>query len=185
MSQLPTRVRRKNREAPEDRNLAMYRMIGERLRQYRISRGMSQDDLAEAARLTQATVSALETGKSGPGIRVETLIALARALKVSIDVVLGVDDIPIPEEDDVARDAYPNRRRLRLLPEFIALPRDVKRHIVGLEYPQGDIPLFEWIKEVERAVVHHSRGHLDLPNAPRVPTVEELNARRTHPRGRG
>jgi transcriptional regulator with XRE-family HTH domain len=152
------------------------RIIGERLRQFRLQRNMKQSELAEAAKVTQATVSYLETGVQG--MHANTALALARALRVSLDDLLGLEDGFVAEGETASKDEYPNRRRLRLLPEFIELPEPVKAHIVGILNRHGDVSLFDWIDEVRRALRLHERDELDLPNARPVPTVEELEAKR-------
>lgn len=54
--------------------------FGARLRAFREERGLSQEDLAFEAKLHRTHISLIERGKRS--VRLETLEALARALKV-------------------------------------------------------------------------------------------------------
>jgi transcriptional regulator with XRE-family HTH domain len=56
-------------------------MIGERIRELRLSLGMSQTELAEAAHLDKSALSLIENGKRYPGSR--TIPRLAAALGAS------------------------------------------------------------------------------------------------------
>ena len=57
--------------------------IGMNVAALRRDKGLSQEDLADAAGLRQAYLSGLEAGKRNPTVR--TLVRLADALSVSID----------------------------------------------------------------------------------------------------
>jgi DNA-binding XRE family transcriptional regulator len=61
--------------------------LGERLKAYRDSKGMSQTDLATRSGLTQEMISNLERGKHQP--RFDTLEKYAKGLGVPITVLLG------------------------------------------------------------------------------------------------
>jgi Zn-dependent peptidase ImmA (M78 family)/DNA-binding XRE family transcriptional regulator len=66
--------------------------IGTNLRRLRTARGVTQEDLAEAAGITRVAYRNVETGASLP--RTETLQALARALEVGIqDLVTPVAEL--------------------------------------------------------------------------------------------
>lgn len=60
--------------------------LGDRLRQLRILRDMSQDELAQAAGLSRSVVSHVESGAVGIGLL--RLLALARALRVAVAELL-------------------------------------------------------------------------------------------------
>ena len=62
--------------------------FGDRLRHERESRGWTQKQLAEKARVPQETISRLETGKHR-GPQIEVAVKLAKALKVSLDYLAG------------------------------------------------------------------------------------------------
>jgi transcriptional regulator with XRE-family HTH domain len=56
----------------------MRRLVGENARAQRLSRGLTQEQLAEATGLSQQYISGLEQGQRNPTIL--TLLALAQAL---------------------------------------------------------------------------------------------------------
>jgi transcriptional regulator with XRE-family HTH domain len=56
------------------------RAFGERVRHLREDRGMSQEDLADAARLHRTHISLIERGRRS--VRLDTVEQLARALAV-------------------------------------------------------------------------------------------------------
>lgn len=71
--------------------------LGQRIRDLRQSRGLSQKALAEMAKLAQATVAHIETGRKDPSV--DTLHKMAKALDVHIatlfvDSDLHVFDLP-------------------------------------------------------------------------------------------
>ena len=64
----------------------MHRQIGQRIREVRTKRGMSQQDLATGADISLPHISEIELGKTQ--MRVSTLIRIAEALQISTDVLL-------------------------------------------------------------------------------------------------
>lgn len=63
--------------------------IGSRIRDVRLSRGMSQSALAEKANISLPHVSEIELGKSN--MRLSTFIKVAEALQVSADDLIRLD----------------------------------------------------------------------------------------------
>lgn len=63
-----------------------------RLREVRLGRGMTQAELAAAARVTETYVTRLEAGKAAPGI--DLVSRLARGLGVTLAELLPQDDPP-------------------------------------------------------------------------------------------
>ena len=59
--------------------------IGERIRQLRTERGMSQTELAEKAGLVQPHIVRIEQGRYSVGL--DTLQAIAKALGCTVDMV--------------------------------------------------------------------------------------------------
>jgi transcriptional regulator with XRE-family HTH domain len=130
------------------------------IKELRTRRGFTQRDLAEAAGLTQGMVSRYEQGESE--MEGGTIRAVARALGVSTDVLLGVAPLPTPEEEAAAMaDDYPNRRLLRLSSEFRSAPAQVKAWLIGPNFG-GDLSLSEWIDEFRMAMRVHEAGRLNL-----------------------
>jgi transcriptional regulator with XRE-family HTH domain len=64
--------------------------FGDRLRALRAKKGLSQAELAELADLSDETVSRVERGAYDPSI--SSTVALARALGVSVDYLVGMAD---------------------------------------------------------------------------------------------
>lgn len=54
------------------------------VREARTTKGFSQEDLASRAKVTQAEISRIETGRFSP--RLETLVKLAQALETSFTI---------------------------------------------------------------------------------------------------
>ena len=76
------------------------RRFRERLREWRLKRGLSQEALARKAEVPTPSVSHFETGHRFPNT--ESLRRLADALGVSADYLLGRVTDPIGEEIDAA-----------------------------------------------------------------------------------
>lgn len=88
----------------------MSNINGDRIRDLRVSRGLSQDQLAELATLNRVTVAKYEAGRIEPGA--QALARLADALDVSVDELLGRVE-PAPEDEALAI-----RERLRRDPAY-------------------------------------------------------------------
>ncbi len=67
--------------------------FGNRLKNLRKSRGITQSELAETLEVTQQTVGFWENGVSIPSV--ETVIKAAKYFGVTIDYLLCVDDRPM------------------------------------------------------------------------------------------
>lgn len=68
-------------------------MLGRRIAATRELADITQTQLAEKASLTQVTIARIERG-TAKGFRVETLIAIADALNVSLDSLAGREERP-------------------------------------------------------------------------------------------
>lgn len=66
---------------------AFFRQLGARIAEFRKSAAITQVQLAETLRVSQQTVASWEVGRRG--VPVSTLPALARALSVSIENLIG------------------------------------------------------------------------------------------------
>ena len=62
-------------------------MFGERLRECRIEKGFTQNQLAEKLLITQSTLGKYERGEPN----IETIKALCKILDVSSDYLLGIE----------------------------------------------------------------------------------------------
>ena len=68
------------------------KLVGSRIKAVRISRGMSQADLAVEASVSLPLISNIKRGKTG--MQLETFVKVAEALQVSADYLLRPD---VPE----------------------------------------------------------------------------------------
>ncbi|MFD3005108.1 helix-turn-helix domain-containing protein [Thermus tengchongensis] len=70
--------------------------VGQKLRELRLKRGLSQTKLAQKVGVSQTFISALEMGLKQPSLK--TLLALADALSVSPDELLHVAAEEVPHD---------------------------------------------------------------------------------------
>jgi len=73
----------------DDQFNEFYQMIGERIRDLRIQKGMSQADLAEKAHLSLPVISSIENARSK--VWLVTFAKIAEALQVSADDILRLN----------------------------------------------------------------------------------------------
>lgn len=71
-------------------------MFAERLRNARIEKGCTQEEIANYLGFTRPTYTAYESGRRKPDN--DTLVKIARFLNVSTDYLLGLSDIKDPIE---------------------------------------------------------------------------------------
>ena len=67
-------------------------MNGERLKELRVSAGLSQDDVAKALYMSRESYGKYERGQRNPSI--DALLSLAGYYDVSLDYLLGRTDFP-------------------------------------------------------------------------------------------
>lgn len=67
-------------------------MLGERVRQRRSALGLTQEQLSAATGLKQFHISRIESGDI-KDVKGETLVRLARALRVRTDFLLGLEAV--------------------------------------------------------------------------------------------
>ena len=75
--------------------------VGKRIREIRLSKGMTQNDLAFAAHISTSNVSDIELGKSK--IWLTTFIKIIEALQVSSDAILRPD---VPTVNEIYKNEY-------------------------------------------------------------------------------
>lgn len=93
-------------------------LLGERIKEARLAKGLTQKQLAEMLNTTDATVNRYEKGVRNPDP--ETLETIADILEVSMDYLFGKTNIPniyIPEE--YARKHKITKRDLTQYEDFI------------------------------------------------------------------
>jgi transcriptional regulator with XRE-family HTH domain len=108
--------RRRSYTTPVDEKL-----IGKRLRELRVRRGLSQTEVAEKLGINQTLVSQYERGK----LRLHgALVAgLAKMLRTSADEILGLSKLP---DDGILKD----RRFIRRLQQIEILSRGEKQAVL-------------------------------------------------------
>lgn len=84
----------------EDR-LPQRRAIGQRIREWRLKREMSQAEVARHAHITQASLSNYENGKRN--LPVSTLLGVTSALNVSLGDLLDTPDIIVVRDSSLGR----------------------------------------------------------------------------------
>lgn len=89
--------------------------FGERLYKLRAARGLTQVELAEAIGSTQRALSRYETIAEFPPAAV--VVALAKALRVSTDELLGLKQLRAPKDDAESQRLWKKFRRVLELPE--------------------------------------------------------------------
>jgi transcriptional regulator with XRE-family HTH domain len=142
--------------------------LGTNLRRVRELRGMTQDDLANAAGVARSYVAALESGKrTNPGVA--TAYALARALRVTMETLLGAEalvvDSSAPSSDgdgytlvDAQREL---ERRLLLIganPFEPMTPAQMDAYVPRDMFDHADL-----IDAAELSVVNHLRAASGQP----------------------
>jgi transcriptional regulator with XRE-family HTH domain len=151
------------------------KFLGQRLREIRSAKGMSQTDLANLSGITQASISRYEKGGE---MSLPYAEKLAATLGVTMDQFCGfvpLDDAapssPLTRKDD----PYPNRRRLREEPEFKAAPSAVQEALLGWFAAGGDRSFLEWVRLLDRLLAMEAAGDLAvfMSLIPRVPTRAE------------
>ena len=71
------------------RNLELMAMLGENLKNLRLARNISQEYLAEDAKISQTSIARIERGKLNTSI--STLYALMKALQAEANEFFGTD----------------------------------------------------------------------------------------------
>ena len=110
----------------------LLREIGDRVKQVRLARGLSQSELAEKLGLSDAYVSKIELGKNAMSVTV--LIKLSDTLDVSADWLLRnrtreAREISVDEVEAMFMDCSPAERNtlMKLLQEMKTAFRDLKQ----------------------------------------------------------
>ena len=73
-----------------------------RLKELRTGRSLSQEQLAEQIDVSRQVITKWENGSGAP--KIENLIALARYFGISVDSLLGIEDVPPEEGAEITRE---------------------------------------------------------------------------------
>jgi transcriptional regulator with XRE-family HTH domain len=121
--------------ADQEWRMKAQKVLRENLKPARNRAKLSQADVAERIGIATEVYGKIERGDRLPRLR--TLVKLALVLKVSVDVLLGLDapgDIPVAvssREDDLPPDARPVLRSVReLAPDQIKLITKTGVHLI-------------------------------------------------------
>jgi len=91
--------------------------LGIRIKEYRIKRGYTQNQIATKLGMTEANFSSYERGKSEPPS--DKLNQISSILKVSTDYLLGKTNDPLPRskdhEPEIDEETYMIARKLKKL----------------------------------------------------------------------
>ena len=82
------------------KNNTLTESFGQRLIKLRKAKGLTQEQLAEKAGSTKRTIAYYEIQSKYPPAHL--LIPLAKALRISVDELLGLKETDIPEENHAA-----------------------------------------------------------------------------------
>ena len=102
------------------------------LREIRIKRGLSQKELAELIHVSRSNYSYYENGQRWPNE--ETLIAISKALDVSVDYLLGLVENPVPYRQMSEQEEH-NLRKYRELDDRGRTTIDQMMVFEQLRYP--------------------------------------------------
>lgn len=78
-----------------------YKKVGERIRKFRIQKGMTQADLSEKANIGLSHISDIELGKTK--MMLATFTRIAEAMQISTDVLIRPD---IPEVNNLYQNEF-------------------------------------------------------------------------------
>lgn len=114
------------------------KVIGARLKELRLQKGLSLRELAKQAHMSHSFIADIEAGRSNPSL--DTVNALAKVLNVSVDYLLGRTDDPRPIEE-IAEEAKNS-------PEIQAAHRRIEEALAG--DPNAEELLAFWKEMKER-----------------------------------
>ena len=104
-------------------------VFGEKLRQVRISRGITQEELADRADIARTMVGRYETTEQLPAL--DTLVRIADALDTTTDCLLG--RTPLPDMDKNKKDNESSSDPTNKMPKSYTELAELIRHIIQEE----------------------------------------------------
>lgn len=102
--------------------------LGQRIADIRKSKGFSQIRLAELADISKEHLSNLERGNKLPSAK--TLAQISNALDVSIDILIGIDNIQTNMEIDSQLQTFLNGYSVSEKNAILSIFRDIERFAV-------------------------------------------------------
>ena len=123
--------------------------LGERIREARAAKGLSQRELAVKAGVSAGQIGHLEKGSRDNPER-ETSVAIAAALEVGVEWLLTGNNPRVPHEDLVdAGDPYP--ARAAAITRMRGLVSEQAIATVRADHNLGTLTEAEWVEELLRA----------------------------------
>lgn len=138
------------------------KQLAQTLKETRLTRGLSQRELAALAHLGQSRLAKIEAGATD--LRASTLIQLARALE--LEVVLTprrvLPAVQAMTESPRKRSEEPERRSVRGTPARVL--RHIQQHLAALERMRPEASKFaQELERVERATLALTEHAQELP----------------------
>ncbi|HHY67320.1 MAG TPA: helix-turn-helix domain-containing protein [Alicyclobacillus sp.] len=135
-------------------------MLGQRIRERRKAKKMTQQNLADMLKLAKSTISQYETGVNEPDS--ETLVRLARILDTTTDYLLGLTDNPTPPGEKPAIDPDLEQDIPDFTPEEIEFLNRLKKEVAFKNYleapEEAKKSLIEAVKLLMRGVQKPKEG---------------------------
>lgn len=127
--------------------------LGTRLLLLRRESGMRQEDLAKASGISQAYIAKIERGRV-TNVGIEYIFALAQALDVRVEYLLGLSDVVVDETEDDIDEISEGRA--------VYVVHDVEEHRMVQE-------LFQMFQSLKPADRHFALGMMRrIAGGPRV-----------------
>jgi transcriptional regulator with XRE-family HTH domain len=124
------------RKKPQPANELKSEALGDRIRQFRVMRGLSQAQLASMINVTREAITAYESGRVH--LLDEMIVRIAKALAVSTDQILGLT------ESQISDGKSPSVRLIRRMQKIQNLPAAQQKALLK------NIDMFLKASEVEQ-----------------------------------
>ena len=115
-------------------------MIGERLKQLRIKKGLKQQELADMFGLSSGTISFYESEQRKPDI--DFIVAIAKYFDVSTDYLLGLTNAIDKENIDISKVTGLNDFSLTILEQSLKETNNAAAEVIDTVICGGDFLRF-------------------------------------------
>jgi len=149
-------------------------LVGQRIRQLRKSRHLTQADLASRIGITQSDLSRMESGEYKVGL--DTLFKILHVFELSMSRFF--EEVPAPAMPEVESAGGELPEQEQLLADFTQLSDDSRREVrefIAFKRQQAERALHsERLDKVERAVSKHADAASDLATAQQVERLDRI-----------